>query len=86
MILTEQRQSLPDDDGSSFPADQTTISALYLKKPLDKHGNDIRLLKVRPETWHEPIVCDFQVCKLDGDSRPSYAALSYVWGTEAPIK
>ncbi|KAF2023286.1 HET-domain-containing protein, partial [Setomelanomma holmii] len=46
---------------------------------------EIRLLKMHPGSWHDPIKCSLQVISLlfQGTSAPPpYAALSYVWGRE----
>lgn len=61
-------------------AAQETAPAIYT--PLDSSRNEIRLLEILPRS--SDYECDHTVhCRLihsSLDSRPSYTAISYVWG------
>jgi hypothetical protein len=61
---------------------ESEAAALYSRHPLDNKRSQIRLLVLHPGDWHDRISCDFQVVSLD--DRPTYAALSYVWGQDDP--
>ncbi len=49
---------------------------ISLYQPLK--GSEIRLLRLNPGRWDDPIECDLEVVALEDN--PSYAALSYAWG------
>ena len=41
-------------------------------------GSEIRLIRLRPGDWDDPIICDLIYLPLD--DRPKFMALSYAWG------
>jgi hypothetical protein len=53
-------------------------SKKYIHTPLSADGNEIRVLYLRPGSWHDEISCDLKVVSLD--ENPEFEALSYVWG------
>ncbi|KAL0260868.1 hypothetical protein SLS55_004560 [Diplodia seriata] len=60
-----------DDPGLSLPQ--------YAYVPL-QHVDEMRLLRIAPGTWNDPIHCDIFHCRLS--QKISYEALSYTWGSE----
>ncbi|KAK4213000.1 heterokaryon incompatibility protein-domain-containing protein [Rhypophila decipiens] len=53
----------------------------FCYKPLDDAGNSIRLLRIlSPTDGSDTIYCSLLTARLD--KKPSYEALSYVWGSE----
>ncbi|RYP81861.1 hypothetical protein DL769_001821 [Monosporascus sp. CRB-8-3] len=56
-------------------------STLYSRVPLNLGEDEIRLLRLRPGAWGDPVHAEMCTAKLcDG---PKYTALSYVWGESA---
>ncbi|ORY17602.1 heterokaryon incompatibility protein-domain-containing protein [Clohesyomyces aquaticus] len=51
---------------------------MHLDFPLAAEKDEIRLLKLRPGTWDEPLQCQFWIVEIS--QKPDYVALSYVWG------
>ncbi|KAL1646829.1 hypothetical protein SLS58_002964 [Diplodia intermedia] len=61
-------------------SDDPWLSLLqYTYAPL-QHVDEIRLLRIAPGTWNDPIHCDIFHCRLS--QNVSYEALSYTWGSE----
>jgi hypothetical protein len=52
--------------------------ALY--EPLDKSRNEIRILEILPQNSEEEDIVHCRLFRCSLDDKPSYAALSYVWG------
>lgn len=53
--------------------------SLYSEFPLNYVKKAIRLLRILPGEWHDAIECQMEVVLLT--EKPTYFALSYVWGT-----
>jgi hypothetical protein len=54
---------------------------IYPGKPLQR--DEIRLIKLQPGRWIDPIVCELTNVPLDASR---YRALSYVWGSQKVIR
>ncbi|PMD33372.1 HET-domain-containing protein, partial [Hyaloscypha variabilis F] len=50
-----------------------------LYRPL--FSSEIRLIRLRPGRWDDPIACDLITVRLD--DKPKFVALSYAWGDAA---
>jgi hypothetical protein len=60
--------------------------APYQYSPLRGDGHQIRLLTILPGVSQDEICVDLSDVRLDGDPKPKYEALSYVWGsTSDPV-
>jgi Heterokaryon incompatibility protein (HET) len=70
----EMSRTLSDSLNDSFA--QLSTSELSIYQPLV--GSQIRLSRLRPGSWDDPMVCDLIHVRLD--DRPKYLALSYTWG------
>lgn len=53
-------------------------------KALDSTKKQIRLVTISPGKPNSPIGCSLQIASLD--SKPSYEALSYGWGSPKALK
>ncbi|KAF2015118.1 hypothetical protein BU24DRAFT_452001 [Aaosphaeria arxii CBS 175.79] len=65
---------------------EKNLKALYRTLPIPRQSKCLRFLEVKPATSElngGPIRCSMLVADLD--ERPSFAALSYVWGAPNPI-
>lgn len=62
------------DPTSQNPPLSTPGPSLY--RPL--RDSEIRLLKILPGSWHDPVSCEIVYVSLD--DKPDYVALSYAWG------
>ncbi|KXJ85228.1 heterokaryon incompatibility protein-domain-containing protein, partial [Microdochium bolleyi] len=56
--------------------------ARVLFPPLEDPGKHIRLLRIDPATFDEPITATMITCLLD--EAPSFHAVSYAWGADQP--
>jgi hypothetical protein len=56
------------------------LSLLLTAGPLYRRlsGSEIRLIKLLPGDWDDPIICELVYVRLD--DRPKFMALSYAWG------
>lgn len=70
-----------DLQASQSLTDQTLFPDLNLYKPLDPITHEIRLLRIHPSGWREPIRCSFEHVSLNAE--PAYHALSYTWQDES---
>jgi hypothetical protein len=68
------------DSGSDVETVWNTVP-MYKYEPLSL-PTAIRLLQITPGERDDPVCC--KLIELDLDSNPSYEALSYVWGVDAP--
>ena len=68
----------------SFAEDcDLATSSLYQSIPLPKDSKAVRLLKLAPANGDSPISCSLILADLD--QQPGFVALSYVWGSFAPV-
>lgn len=51
---------------------------------LDEHKDEIRIIRLTPGSWDEPIICTAFCARIE--DRPAYTALSYVWGDPADTR
>jgi len=58
---------------------------IYNYHPLSHQQEDIRLLKVLPGKYAEPIKADIQHISLSSIPAPLYETISYVWGDPAKL-
>jgi hypothetical protein len=58
------------------------IRAIYSYRPLGL--GQIRLLRINPGKWSEPITCSILHAPLEGKGSRHYEALSYAWGNQWP--
>lgn len=56
------------------------MSSDYQYKTIDSSREEIRLLRILPGAWRDPIHCETLVASLE--SKPIYDALSYAWGDQ----
>ncbi|KAF2001633.1 hypothetical protein P154DRAFT_490040, partial [Amniculicola lignicola CBS 123094] len=54
---------------------------VHQRYPLNLREDEIRILHIHLGDWGDPLVCDFRIVSLK--EKPSYCALSYVWGKDA---
>ena len=77
-ITATSRYILPDLSLDRFLQPQRLWAKSKMYAKLDVDRRQIRLASVLPGRWSENVCCKLTVVSLD--DKPSYEALSYVWG------
>lgn len=75
--LGRQRSSLSNDSG--YVSQQSDPHVMEGFVPLKK-GDNIRLLKLKPGAWDDPLQGDLDIVSLD--TQPFYETISYTWADE----
>jgi hypothetical protein len=78
LLISRRRRRRTGSDIKPPP----TRYAVHLHHALKPNSDEIRLLRLLPAAWHDPISCDFQVVSLRAGVL--FKTLSYVWGTDPP--
>ena len=64
----------------AHPTQLPSIETDVERPKLNPNASEIRILTLRHGHDDDPITCDLQVAQLDSSIKPTYDALSYVWG------
>ena len=60
------------------------MGSRYVHSSLDSTRREVRLLRLLPGSWDEPLLCELNAVSLN--DKPEFQGLSYVWGKSGIVK
>lgn len=85
-MIYQQHASSEEGQHSQNPEEAARRDGNFIHQPLTS-SRSTRIIKIYPSRYEtSALVCELSEEELNDDNPPSYAAISYTWGSQSPSK